>query len=270
MSISNCGHDEKCKYSGGAAGDQTGREYQIRSWYNRPWKCVLRHPDAKIGQMLATIAKNAANNNFVGYDQSQRGTYYTELKYTNWKPENIKKKCEADCSSSTAANVIATGHRLRNKKLQKVNPNCTTSNLRATLKAAGFAVLTDSKYLTSDKYLLPGDILLNDGHHVAINLTKGSKVSQTKTSNGISKSVPNIASATPNLKKGSTGTQVKYLQECLNYLGFKGKDGKSLTVDGEFGANTEYALRAFQKKYKLTVDGIYGSKSKAKMASLLK
>lgn len=82
--------------------------------------------------------------------------------------------------------------------------------------------------------------------------------------------LPKLASATPTLKKGSTGTQVKYLQKCLNYLGYKGKAGKVLTVDGEFGTNTEYALRAFQKKYKLVVDGIYGSKSKAKMKSFLK
>ena len=37
MSISNCGHDENGKYTGGAAGDQTGTEYQVRAWYNRPW-----------------------------------------------------------------------------------------------------------------------------------------------------------------------------------------------------------------------------------------
>ena len=81
--------------------------------------------------------------------------------------------------------------------------------------------------------------------------------------------LPKLASATPNLKKGSTGTQVKYLQKDLNYLKFKGKNGETLTVDGDFGTNTEYALRAFQKKYKLSVDGIYGSKSKAKMKTLL-
>lgn len=43
--ISNCGHDERGKYSGGKAGDQTGTEWQVINWYNRPWKCVLRHPD---------------------------------------------------------------------------------------------------------------------------------------------------------------------------------------------------------------------------------
>lgn len=81
---------------------------------------------------------------------------------------------------------------------------------------------------------------------------------------------PTLASATPNIKKGSTGTQVKRLQKCLKYLGFKGKDGKALNADGEFGANTEYALRAFQAKHKLSVDGIYGSGSREKMKKLLK
>lgn len=83
------------------------------------------------------------------------------------------------------------------------------------------------------------------------------------------KTIPALASDTPNLKIGSTGVQVGYLQQDLNYLGFKGKDNKTLSVDKDFGTNTDYALRAFQKKNKLSVDGIYGSKSKAKMKTLL-
>lgn len=83
-------------------------------------------------------------------------------------------------------------------------------------------------------------------------------------------SLGTLASSNPSLKNGSKGTQVGYLQQDLNYLGFKGKDGKKLTVDKSFGTNTNYALRAFQKKYGLTVDGVYGDKSKAKMKTLLK
>ncbi len=258
MSISNCGHDENGKYTGGAAGDQTGTEYQVRAWYNRPWLCVLRHPDAKVGRKLAAIARNAANNECIGYDQGQRGTYYEKLREADWRPKNIKKKCEADCSSSTAANVIATGYRLGIKKLQNVNPNCTTSNLRAALKEAGFNVLTNSEYLKSDHYLLPGDVLLNDGRHVAINLTKGAKADCSK------KQVPVLASIPPNLKKGSTGEQVTYLQKDLNYV-----MNACLDVDGVFGAKTDSALRTFQRKNKLAADGVYGSMSSNKMKSLL-
>lgn len=73
--ISNCGHDENNRYSGGKAGDQTGTEWQVINWYNRPWKCVLRHPDAKVRKMIASMAKAAAVNNKIGYDQSERYTF---------------------------------------------------------------------------------------------------------------------------------------------------------------------------------------------------
>ncbi len=182
--ISNCGHDERGKYAGGAAGDQTGTEWEIRSWYNRPWNCVLRHPDREVGNMLAELGRAAAKNNLVGYDQGQRGTYWQHLKASNYDPSQITVKCEADCSSGVAANVKAAGYRLGIKALQNVSADCYTGNLRAALKAAGFEVLTASKYLTSDAYLLPGDILLYEGHHTATNLDTGSKAGTSSGSTG--------------------------------------------------------------------------------------
>lgn len=94
------------------------------------------------------------------------------------------------------------------------------------------------------------------------------KIPSTTTSTSSGKNIPTVAK--PTLKKGSTGTQVKYLQQNLNYLGFKGKNGKSLTIDGDLGDNSDYAIRNFQKKYNLEVDGIYGDNSYSKMKSLLK
>jgi len=52
--------------------------------------------------------------------------------------------------------------------------------MRAGFKAAGFEVLTDSKYLTSNAYLMPGDILLNDNNHTATNIGIGSKSGYTQ------------------------------------------------------------------------------------------
>lgn len=177
MSIANCGHDENNKYSGGKAGDQTGEEYAVIKWYSRPWNVVLRYPDEEIAQDIARIAKAAAKNDKVGYDQgtSDRPTYYSQLKAANWKVKNIAKKCETDCSASTSVAVIAAGYRNGVKALQKVSPSNTTKTLRAALTAVGFKELTKSKYLKSPNYLLPGDILLYEGHHAAINLTKGKK-----------------------------------------------------------------------------------------------
>lgn len=38
--------DEKGGIMGGKVGDQTGYEIHIRSYYNYPWNCVLRYPEA--------------------------------------------------------------------------------------------------------------------------------------------------------------------------------------------------------------------------------
>ena len=67
----------------------------------------------------------------------------------------------------------ATGYQLQNPQLMSVSPYLTTYNMRSALKTAGFDILTDSKYLKSDAYLLAGDILLNDNAHAAINVTNG-------------------------------------------------------------------------------------------------
>lgn len=248
--ISNCGHDENNKYSGGAAGDQTGGEWTVIKWYNRPWKCVLRHPDAKVRSMIAQMAKAAANNNMIGYDQSQRTTFWDHLKASDYKPEGITIKCEADCSSGVAAIVKGAGHRLGIQKLQDVSIHCYTGNLRSALKTAGFEVLTDSEYLTSDAYLLEGDILLNDSCHTATNLTTGSKAS---------------SSGKGYLSKGDSGNDVKEMQKMLIACGYScGSNG----VDGDFGSATLSALKKFQKENGLEVDGCYGEKSKSKLESL--
>lgn len=68
------------------------------------------------------------------------------------------------------------------------------------------------------------------------------------------------------LKKGSTGEQVKTVQRLLNCMGYKGKDGKSVSIDGDYGVNTEYAVKAFQTKKGLAdVDGITGADTWGKL-----
>ena len=71
--------------------------------------------------------------------------------------------------------------------------------------------------------------------------------------------------ATPTLRKGSTGKQVGYLQQDLNYI----LDIK-LDVDKDFGGATANAVKQFQKKYGLTVDGIYGNDSYTQLKKVLK
>lgn len=173
--IANCGHDEKGGYRGGKASDQTGTEWYVRPWYNRPWNCVIRYPDLEVAKLMAELAREGAENDHIGYDQNERDDFWIELKKVGYHPKDIKVDCETDCSAGVVAIIKAAGHLLGISALQKINATYT-GNLRAGTKAAGFKILTESKYLTSDKYLLPGDILLNDSAHTTINLDAGSKM----------------------------------------------------------------------------------------------
>lgn len=173
--IANSGSDERGQYHGGSAGDQTGREWRIISWYDRPWKCILRHPDPEVREMLADLATQGAQNDYIGYDQYERWTFWTQLKKAGYLPKNIYTKCEADCSSGIISITWAIGYLLNRSELKAVNA-VNTFTMRDAYREAGFQVLTDKKYLNSDKYLLRGDILLNDDHHTALNLTRGANV----------------------------------------------------------------------------------------------
>ncbi len=57
------------------------------------------------------------------------------------------------------------------------------------------------------------------------------------------------------LSYGSSGSEVKKLQESLNSKGYK------LAVDGQFGSATQAAVKDYQKKSNLSVDGIVGEKT---------
>ena len=261
VKLSNCGHDENSRYAGGKAGDQTGTEYQIINWYNRPWMCVLRFEDQKVASLIADMAEKAARNDLIGYDQGTAGntndryTFWQHLKASNYDPAQITVACESDCSASTAAIVKGAGYRLNLSKLKAVSIYLTTYNMRKALKAAGATVLTDEKYLTSGDYLKAGDILLNDNHHVAIAVTSGAKVESIKK---VSENTYQFKPET--VKAGDKNTSVLLLQEILRARGFKGKNGKALKLTWTADTNTIYALKAYQESRKevLEVDGICG------------
>lgn len=208
--ISNSGHDENGKYSGGQAGDNNGTEWAIIPWYNRPWNCILRHPDPAVRKLIAELAVEAANNNHIGYDQYQRETFWAQLQKVGYRPSKITVNCEADCSAGVCAIVKAVGHLTGNSKLQKHSATYT-GNMKQGLKAAGFEVLTESKYLTSGDYLLAGDILLNERAHTATAVTNGAKAttgnSTTSSGNGTSGNASS-AEQTYTVKAGDTLSKI--------------------------------------------------------------
>lgn len=66
------------------------------------------------------------------------------------------------------------------------------------------------------------------------------------------------------VKKGSEGDSVKAVQRFLNWCMKSG-----LKVDGVCGKKTVSAIKKYQKRYKLKVDGVFGSQSKKKAKDII-
>lgn len=74
---------------------------------------------------------------------------------------------------------------------------------------------------------------------------------------------PTQAFSTQIVERGAYGDDVIELQSRLQYTGFY-----TSQIDGKFGYNTYWALRNFQEKYGLPVDGLLGEETKKKLVSV--
>ena len=247
--IGHASIDERGRAYGGSAGDQTGREVYIRSWYphSRGWNVCLRFRDAAKAEKAAAFVEQCCRGNMVGYDQWQRNTLRDVARAAGWSGKNIKTPCETDCAAFMTVAAEAAGIDMDSCYLAFANGQLNapvTSTMMAKFAATGaFDVLTDSKYLTTDRYLRRGDILIREDAHTVMVLSNGSAAGGAEENH-------------PLLKKGASGSDVKRLQEKLKALGYElGTWG----ADGFFGNDTLSAVRAFQQANGLTVDGIVGT-----------
>lgn len=91
--------------------------------------------------------------------------------------------------------------------------------------------------------------------HATMRGTVGSTTTETKGENTV-----NIELTV--LKRGSKGEQVKAVQRMLYSMGY---DLGASKVDGDFGGKTDAAIRAYQKKNGLAVDGSVGPATWSKL-----
>lgn len=125
---------------------------------------------------------------------------------------------------------------------------------------------------TDGKPISPGSaVFLNDNgnrHHIGLYIGNGKTIEAKNTKSGVVES--NITKWDeigelkgveydsmngyfyPIIRSGSSGFDVKTLQECLNKLGYK------IKADSKFGQETETALKKYQERHGLTTDGICG------------
>lgn len=60
------------------------------------------------------------------------------------------------------------------------------------------------------------------------------------------------------VKNGTKSASARLLQALLKGLGYYGANGKVLSIDGDAGANTVYAIRSYQRSNGLVEDGVCG------------
>lgn len=80
------------------------------------------------------------------------------------------------------------------------------------------------------------------------------------------RSVIPAADADGQLRYGESGPAVATLQTRLADLGYRGRDGKPLSVDADFGDHTQYALQSFQREHGLQRLGVAGPRTEIALA----
>jgi len=239
--------DEHGKIVGGKPGDQTGKEVSMQNYYmsSKGWYC-LRPKSVDHATKLAKAMTLACDNDNIGYNQDQRHQVIS-------KGINATTPINADCSSLVRACIIyATG---------KDVGNFTTYSEADTLEGSG---LFEKRFVVkSEADLYDGDVLVTrtKGHTVIV----VSGRSRTPAKKGYSGEWPKLPTR-GYFKNGDVSPEVCKLKKFLNWYG---KYGLNESNKNYFDS-TAAAVRNFQTKEKLSVDGEFGSKSLAKAKTIKK
>lgn len=236
--------DEHGNAYGGAAGDQTGGEVATQKWYlhKQGWR-AFRAKDPERAKKIAWNMKAACANNHIGYDQYERLSLYNEAKQYGFDCSKVTKNVETDCSALVRVCLAYAGITVDNFR--------TWNEPNTLLNSGAFYELTGAKYTGQATYLKAGDILVTPtaGHTVVV-LNDGDKAATDVYTPSKTEDILDMTM----LKVGSKGAEVKTLQRLLNcILGIK------LMVDGDFGTATLAAVKLYQSKRNLEVDGVVGN-----------
>ena len=258
--VGSARNDENGRISGGAAGDQTGREVMIQDYYmhKKGWY-MLRPKSIDDANRIAQAMTDACNNNNIGYDQFSRLGVITQVKkYGSLK--KIAVKTEADCGTLVRACCIEAGF----------DPgNFSTANEVEVLKKTGR--FEDPVSVTSSTVLYNGDILVTKtkGHTVIV-VSGRARTATNTTGNSASASKPSKSTLTADGYWGAA--TIKRLQQIFGttqdgvisnqYSSEKTRNpGLAAATGWEWKtkpAGSSSLIKAIQKKVGATQDGHIG------------
>ena len=232
--------DENGRARGGRAGDQTGREVSAQNWYrsDKGWR-VFRAKDPAVAEKIARCMQAACDNPHIGYDQNQRDSLYKAAKPLGFDAARVTADCETDCSALVRVCCAYAGVALPDIR--------TTSEPRALLDSGAFAELTGAAYTDRPDGLRRGDILCTrtQGHTVVV-LSDG-------------------PGAAEGLRRGDRGDAVRAMQAAL--LAWDGGLLPEYGADGDFGEETEAAVKRLQRAAGLPETGVYDSAAREALAA---
>lgn len=232
-----------------------------------------------------SIMEDWARDDSHGYDQIYR-----------WG-----EKGDYDCSAAVISAYEKAGVPVKSQRATY------TGNMKEVFLKCGFKDVTDEVNLRTGSGLLRGDALLNEVHHTAMYCGDGKEVEASINEKGTAtggkpgdqtgkefliRSYRNypwdcvlryvgggadsftsgertkITFTVEEVKLGDRCQSVWVLRTMLRGRGYKTADGTSLRRSRTFDADCEYAVRFFQNKNGLDVDGIVGKKTWAKLTAL--
>ena len=235
--------DENGKAHGGKAGNQTGRELRKQKWYEhgKGWR-VFRAKNPGVAAKIAQCAKAAVANRHIGYDQYQRNTLYNEAVKYGFDVSKVTKDVETDCSALVRVCCAFAGVTGLPAEFR------TTNEPALLLKTGAFTELVGDQYTKQSACLRAGDILCTktQGHTVVVGNDGAKAEAQT----------PADLPEPQGLSRGDHGSAVETMQRLL--LKWDAACLPKCGADGDFGSETELAVRDFQACHEeLAVTGIY-------------
>ena len=225
---------------------------------------------ASLGEWFADAGLEASSNYGVGYDGSI-GQYLPEA-YRSWctsSYDNDNRAITIEVASDTFEPYKVT-EAAYNALIRLLVDICRRNGKKKLMwfgeksRALNYEPKSDELVMTVHRWFAnkscPGDYLYGLHPKIAAEVNKQLGSSTASVPVAAKKTKKMAALKMFYIGEGyeySPGV-VKTVQRILNDVSYKGKDGKPLTVDGIYGVNTDYAVRAFQKKHSLTVDGVVG------------
>ena len=288
--------DQKDTSSNNQVGDQ--------KYWSRHVKCrqfidqyAMPEDTAEKGKEVVAVGKSAADKACDWMEQTARDNSHGYDQIYRWG-----EKGDYDCSAAVITAYEKAGVPVKTKGATY------TGNMKSVFLKCGFRDVTSQVNLSTGAGLKRGDVLLNEARHTAMYCGNGQEVEASINEKGTAtggkpgdqtgrefliRSYRNYPwncvlrygdggtgsgtgtteggcymFSTKEIQKGSQGADVLLLQSLLRGKGFKGADKKALTLDGDFGDNTDYALKNYQTKKGLDADGCAGSKTWASIIGL--